>query len=167
MLRIPVGIVVERRKSKSQWVDAVWLPTTVLCGSPETEPWTLLASGEETTTFYAGAAEIELYRSETDNYRANLASGAPSIWVALQATGGEPAYAVACVTVDPAEGEALTEAGEPIVETVMMPEPVRQTVADFVAAYHVERPFQKRARDRADPEAMARRAAAGERGNGR
>ena len=50
------------------------------------------------------------------------------------------------VTADPAEGEALTDAGHDIVETVAMPEPVASTIQDFIAAYHVEQPFLKRRR---------------------
>jgi hypothetical protein len=165
-LRIPVGVVVERRKSSSPWTEAVWRPAAILFGSPDTAPWTPLARGPEIATFYAGAAEIELYRSETPNYRDNLASGAPLIWVAIQATGDEPAYEIACVTVDPAEGEALTEPGQAIVEAVAMPEPVREAVAAFVAAHHVERPFQKRARNRADPDALSRRSRVEGRGDG-
>ena len=38
-----------------------------------------------------------------------------------------------------------------------MPEAVQAWVAAFVAEHHVEQPFQKRERDRADPEALARR----------
>ena len=72
-----------------------------------------------------GAAEIELYRTETGNYRDNLASGAPMLWVALRPTGVEPPYEIFAVTADPAEGEALTEAGNDLVDVVPMPEPVR------------------------------------------
>jgi hypothetical protein len=38
-----------------------------------------------------------------------------------------------------------------------MPEPVCAMIAAFVAEHHVEQPFHKRERDRADPEALARR----------
>jgi hypothetical protein len=61
------------------------------------------------------------------------------------------------VTADPAEGEGLSEPGQGIVEAVLMPEALRDMIAAFVAEYHVERPFQKRIRDRADPDALARR----------
>ena len=164
LLRIPVGVIVERRKARSAWADAVWRPIEVLLGLPDAAPWTELARGEDAATFYAGAAEIELYRSETGNYRDNLASGAPSVWVALQETGGEPPYQIRCVTTDPAEGEGLTEAGRDIVEAVAMPEALRETIAAFVAEYHVERPFQKRVRDRADKDALARRRSGSRRG---
>jgi len=32
LLRLPVGVVVERRKATSPWVDAVWRPVAVLGG---------------------------------------------------------------------------------------------------------------------------------------
>jgi hypothetical protein len=157
LLTIAVGIVVERRKANSPWVDEVWRPVAVLAGLPDAKPWTLLDSDALTATFYAGAGEIGLYRSETESYRHNLASSVPSVWVALQPTGGDPPYDIAAVTADPAEGEALTEAAQEIVEAVAMPESVREALAAFVAEHHVERVFEKRKRDRADPEAMARR----------
>ena len=157
LLRIPVGVIVERRKATSPWTDVIWRPVAVLAGLPEAAPWTPLATEGETTTLYAGAAEIELYRSEADNYRRNLESAGPAIWVALQETGGEPPYAVAAVTADPDEGEALTGPGQGIIEAVAMPGPLRHAIAAFVAEHHVEQVFEKRERGHADPEALARR----------
>jgi len=152
-----VGVVVERHKAQSPWIDFTWSPVSVLCGVPETSPWTMLSAGGDGATFYAGAAEIELYRTETGHYRDNLASGAPGLWVALRPTDGEHPYDIFAVTADPAEGEAWTQSGHDLVEVVPMPEAVQAWVANFVAEHHVEQPFQKRQRDRADPEALARR----------
>jgi hypothetical protein len=157
LLRIPVGVVVERRKAGSPWAEVAWQAVAVLAGLPEAAAWTPLAGEGDAMRFYAGAAEVACFRSETDNYRRNLASGTPLLWVALQATGDEPPYEVAAVTADPAEGEALTEAGDALVDTVAMPEPLHRAIAAFVAEHHVERPFEKRVRNPADPEALARR----------
>jgi hypothetical protein len=156
LLRIPVGVVVERRKATSPWAEVIWRPVAVFGGVPDAAAWTPLAIDGETATFYAGEAEIELYRSEADNYRRNLASAVPAVWVALHETGGDPPYAVAAVTADPAEGEGLTEPGQGIIEAVAMPEPLRHAIGAFVAEHYVERVFEKRTRDRADPEALAR-----------
>ena len=155
--RIPVGVVVERRKSTSLWTDVVWRPVAVLGGLPDADPWTSLAADGDTETFYAGTAEIELFRTETENYLLNLSSRTPSIWVALHPTGGDPPYAIAAITADPTEGEALTEPGQAIVEAVAMPDSVREFVASFISKHHVPRTFEKRTRKRADPEALARR----------
>jgi hypothetical protein len=92
LARIEIGVVVERRRAKSAWTDFVWRPTAILAGRPEAEPWTVLATEGDCTTFYAGPAEIDLYRTETGQYRDNLASGAPLLWVALRPTGADPAY---------------------------------------------------------------------------
>lgn len=155
--RIPVGVVVERRKAKSQWIDFTWRPVSVLAGQPDTAAWTVVSEDGDSTLFYAGAADIELHRTETGNYRDNLASTRPSLWVVLRSTGVEPPYDIAAVTADPAEGEAFTEAGSDLVEAVTMPDPIRDVLDAFVAEHHVERQFFKRKRDRADPEALARR----------
>jgi hypothetical protein len=154
--RITVGVVVERRKAASQWIDFVWRPVSVLPGHPEAEPWTVLAEEGDCRTYYAGTTAIELYSGETGHYRDNLASGRPSIWVALRPTEAEPPYRLIAATVDPAEGEAFTETGTDLIEAVPMPNPIVETVAAFVAEHHVERPFFKRKRDRA--KATARRA---------
>jgi hypothetical protein len=155
--RIPVGVVVERRKAKSEWIDFTWQPVAVLPGQPDAAPWTVLSVDGETTTFYAGSIDVELYRSETGYYRDNLASGRPSLWIALRPTGVEPPYDIVAATADPAEGESFTQVGDDVVEAVSMPTPVRDVVEAFVAEHHVERPFIKRKRDRADPEALAHR----------
>ena len=155
--KISVGVVIERRKAQSPWIDFVWKPAKVLTGLADAAPWTVLSDDGDRTAFYAGPAEIALHRTETANYRNNLATGAPVLWVALRPTGVEPAYEVMVVTADPAEGEALTEAGNDLVDVVPMPEAVREIVEAFVAEHHVERPFYKRQRDRADPQALARR----------
>jgi hypothetical protein len=153
---ITVGVVVERRKARSAWIDFTWAPVAVLPGAPTAAPWTLLAEEGDTTRFYAGATDIALYRTETSNYRNNLASGRPSLWVALRPTGSEPPYDVLAVTADPAEGEAFTQAGDDLVEAVPMPAPIVETLAAFIAGHFTEQPFVRRERDRADPEALAR-----------
>jgi len=159
LARIRVGVVVERRKAKSAWADFLWRPISVLAGEPDAAPWTLLDGDADCATFYAGAAEIELYRSDCGSYRDNLATEAPKLWTALRATGADPPFAIVGVTADPSEGEALATAGTDLVEALPMPASVRSAIAQFVAAHHVEdASFSKRVRDRADPEALARRA---------
>jgi hypothetical protein len=154
---LAVSVIVERAKATSQWIDYIWRPTTVLPGQPDTPPWTMLADDGERATFYAGPAAVELHRTETANYRDNLASGSPSLWVVLRETGAEPPYALYLVTADPAEGEGMTAAGNNIVEPVAMPDAVRDTIAAFVAEHHVEEVFVKRKRDRANPESLGHR----------
>src|SRR5215470_14697008 len=144
LLRIAVGVVVERRKAESPWIDVVWRGTSVLPDEPEMAPWTVIREQEGTTLFYAGSATVDLYRSETERYRDNLASGTPLIWIVLNPSEDGWPYAVCAVTADPAEGEAFTEASGNLVEAVTMPEALHEAIENFVAEHHVERQFVKR-----------------------
>src|SRR5882724_55367 len=150
LANIAVGVVVERRRAKSAWVDFLWRPVSVLAGTPSAAPWTPLSAEAGTTLFFAGEALIELHRTETTNYRDNLASGAPALWVALRPVASERPYEILAVTADPAEGEAFTDAGSNLVEAVPMPPDVAEIVARFIAEHHVERPFVKRRREPAE-----------------
>ena len=131
----------------------------MLAGEPDAAPGTLLDADADRTTFYAGAADVEMYRTECGNYRDNLATDAPKLWAVLRATGSEPPFTVVTVTADPSEGEALATSGTDLVESLPMPAPIRAAIAAFIAEHHVgDEAFVKRARERADPEALARRA---------
>jgi hypothetical protein len=154
---IRVGVLVERRTAASKWADLTWRAVAVLAGEPAAAPWTAISGSKDATVFYAGTVVLELYPSETASYRYNLESARPLVWVRLRTAPGEPPYALAAATVDPAEGESFTEAGDDLVDAVAMPEPVRAALESFVAEHHVERSFEKRRRDRADPEALSRR----------
>ena len=154
---VAVGVVVERSKGGGPWADFLLRPLNALSGVPDTPAWTKLSDDGEHATFYAGEAEIALYRSEAGNYRENLLVETPLLWVALRPTEADPPYTLAGVTADPAEGEAWAGLGHDIVDTVAMPAAVEAVVADFVSEHYVERTFRKRKRDRADPEALARR----------
>lgn len=160
LVRIAVAVVVERRKAKSPWLDFIWRPVAVLAGTPVAGPWTPLSAADDAILFYAGDAVIELYRTETASYRSNLASGAPSLWVILRPDVSRYAYKLLAVTADPAEGEALADAGNDLVEPVPMPAVIAGMIADFIAQHHVERPFFKRRREQAASQAPGRRGGA-------
>lgn len=167
LAHILVAVVVERRKARSPWLDFIWRPVAVLPGLPEAEPWTALNATEETTLFYAGSAVIELFRTETANYCSNLASSVPSLWVALRREPSGQAYKLLAVTADPAEGEAFSDAGNDLVDTVPMPPALVEAIGDFISLHHVERPFVKRHRDPARPCAALRGNGQKRAGNGR
>lgn len=157
LVRIPVGVVIERRKATSQWIDFVWRPIGVLPDEPDMAPWTPLREDGDAKSFYVGSATVDLYRSESSRYRENLMTGAPGIWIALSPSEDEHPYIIAAVTADPAEGESFNETGAYIVEQVPMPDAICEAVERFVNEHYVEEDFVKRRRTRADPEALAQR----------
>jgi hypothetical protein len=158
LARIPVGVVVERHKAESPWLDFVCRPVLVLAGVPEAAPGTVIRSEGEVTTFYAGEAVMELHRTESANYRDNIASGAPQLWVVMRPAESEMRFDLVCVTADPAEGEALTGAGNDLVEPVAMPPPIIEILKRFIAEHPVQQTFFKREREPATSSPPARTA---------
>jgi hypothetical protein len=154
---IEVGVIVERRVLNNRWVDHAWTPVAVLAGAPAALPWTVLDETPVATRYYAGPSQLEFFASDTEMYRENLRAGQPSLWVSLRPVSTPPGVSLRLVTADPSEAEALTEPGTDIIEAVSMPPEIRDRLAAFVEAHHVDRPFVKRKRDRADPEAFASR----------
>jgi hypothetical protein len=155
--RMTVGIVLEHRRIDHPWQADRWRLVDVLPGQPVAEPWTVLAEGDGWRRCYAGAVELALFRGETASYRDNLASSRPAIYVVLRRTQDGPGIAVREATVDPGEIEAHSDAGDDLIEALPLPPPIAAWMEGFVARHHVERPFHKRRRDRADPEALAQR----------
>jgi len=152
-----VGVVVERRRTGNPWQPERWRAVALLPGRPDVAPWTVLESGEGWARCYAGAADIALFASDTDNYRHNLDGPRPAAFVILRRDGGEPGLRLLGVTVDPGEIDAHSDAGDDLIEALPLPPDLAAWMRAFVEHHHVDRPFHKRTRDRADPEALARR----------
>ena len=140
----------------SPWAEFIWRPSAVLPGVPETKPWTTLETEADRISFYAGAVEILLYRTDSARYRDNLRDETPVLWVALRPTGDAlRPYEISAATADPGEGEGYSESVGDLVEALPMPDAVRGIIARFVAEHHVDQPFFKRQRDSANLEALA------------
>jgi hypothetical protein len=150
--RIEIGIVVAKKTLSDPWSGQAWLPHAALPAAPAIAAWTPLGSRDGITLFYAGAYELALHSGATAHYRDNLRTRQPMLWIALSSAAD--VCRAHAVTADPYEGEALTQGLDATVEAVPMPEAVRAEIAAFVDAFHVERPFIKRERDRANPEAL-------------
>ena len=153
---MPIAVIVERHAIDNPWISHSWKVVEVLPGSPTASPWTVIATGPGWTRYLAGVTALELYRRETETYKYNVEAEAPAVYVFLRRDDGDPGIVLLGATVCVGEAEAHSDAGDDIVEATPMPPAIHAWVAEFVAAHHVERPFYKRKRDRANPEAMAR-----------
>ena len=153
--RMPVGVIVERQPARSPWLDHIWRAVAVLPGRPEAPPWSVLAEAGGTTRYYAGAAELVAYSTDTKVYKDNVEAPQPAVYVVLRRGGGPAGWSLLLATVDPAEAHSHADAGDDLVEALAMPQPVFEWLAAFVTRHHVDRPAWKRRRDHADPEALA------------
>lgn len=157
-LFIPVAVLMERRPAVTPWAEHVWRAVEVLEQAPDVPPWTMLRQDADgRALFFAGKAEVALHPTDTSNYKHNLEAAQPLIWVVLRAAETPAGLMLHGVTVDPGEAHAYADVGNDLLESLPMPPGLRSAVAEFVARHHKEREFHKRRRDRADPEALARR----------
>ncbi|MBX9698839.1 MAG: DUF3305 domain-containing protein [Acetobacteraceae bacterium] len=157
--RIPVAVLMERRPGVTPWAEWSWRVAEALEGTvPELPPWTLLREAEGRALLLAGVAEVALHPTDTANYRDNLAAPEPRLWVVLREAADAPhGLALHAVTIDPGEAQIYADAGNDLLEAVPLPPGLRAEAEAFVAEHHREREFHKRKRDRADPQALARR----------
>jgi Protein of unknown function (DUF3305) len=155
-LAMTVGVILEKRKANSPWVDFIWGASAVLAEPAAAEPGTPLGKHGDSELFYGGEATLEAHTYETPQYRDNISTGTPKIWVILKPQDNDNMPEIVQVTCDPTEGEGYTETGWNIVNIVPMPELVEIALVAFIDEYHVERAFYKRKRTIADPEALAK-----------
>jgi hypothetical protein len=156
-----MGVVIEKRATRNRWQPWSWLPVSVIPAAPPVSDWRLLREGPGWAQYHAATLPLELHRKETEGYRYNLSSEPPRIYVVLRPSEGGDGFPFVpfLVTASPYEAEAYTLSGNEIVEGVAMPESVIALVQAFVDRHHVEQPFVKRSRKRADVEVATRRGA--------
>jgi len=148
-LIMPLGVVVERREIDNRWQKYSWRPVAVIPGAPPVAEWRELIRGDRYIRWHAATLPLELHRTETEGYRANLSGKVPAIYVGLRRqSGGEHEHAPFLVTASPYEAAGYAE---DIVEPVPMPDALTAWVQDFIDRHHVDAPFQKRKRDKARP----------------
>lgn len=141
-----IGVLAERRQPAQSLAGPAWRIGGVLADPPPHDAWTEMRRDGDDVVFFAGTTVLEFHKSETGNYRDNLATGAPRLWVVLRPASRDPGMELALVTADPDEGESMTGAGDLVVEAVAMPQQIAEALSAFVAEHHVERPFIKRSR---------------------
>lgn len=154
---IRVSVMAVRRPPVTRWGAGELRPSAVVLQRLDAAPRTCLSRDTRGENWFLGARDLTLYSGDTAHHRDNLTSGAPSVWVVLR--GQDPARTeIVCVTADPYEGEGFASDLDLTVEAVPMPASLRDRVAAFVDAHHVEVAFKKRKRVPADPNAMTARA---------
>jgi hypothetical protein len=152
-ISMPLGVVVERRELDNRWQRWAWRPVAVIPGAPPIEGWRELMRGERFIRWHAATLPLELHRTETEAYLANLSGKVPAIYVVLRAS--QPSERTAgndlspfAVTASPYDAEGYME-GDDLVEAVPMPDGLIAWVQAFIERHHVDQPFVKRKRAKA------------------
>ena len=83
-IRMPLGVVVERRELDNRWQRWAWKAVAVIPGAPPVEEWRELVRGERFVRWHAATLLLELHRAETEAYRVNLSGRSPAVYVVLR-----------------------------------------------------------------------------------
>jgi hypothetical protein len=158
-VRMPLGVVVERREIDHRWQRWSWRPVAVIPGAAVVDSWKELQRGARFVRWHAATLPLVLHRKETEGYRYNLSGRVPAVYVGLRRQSGGP-FEVApfLVTASPYEAQSFTD---DIVEAVAMSDGLIAWVQDFVDRHHVDEPFRKRKRDRQEPTGLGPRSKVG------
>jgi len=150
--RMPVGVIVERRKARNPWEDFIWRAIAIVPGAAPQAAWSVVREEPDAIQYFVGTFTLQLHPRETMLYRENLMGHAPSAYVALVHDPAVDPYGIVVrhVTLSPGDAEAYMDAMT-TVDAVPLPEPIAAWLADYVAAFHVEEVFRKRKRKPYDP----------------
>ncbi len=149
MEALPLGIVLERRRSHNPWQEWDWQPVAVIPGAPPVVGGgRLLREGDGWAHIHAATLSLELHRSDTEGYQLTLSQDPPRLWVALRSddSGELSAPTPFFVTASAHECEVYQVSGRERVEATPMPAEVLALLRDFVEQHHVDVPFIKRER---------------------
>ncbi len=150
-MTIPLGIVVRKTPGATAWAQWAWKVVGVLPGAAP-ESWKVLRREGDAVEYQAGTVDLELWRSDTEAYLAELETKSPGVYVVMNrvdaASDAAPDFEVLLATLSPYEAQDYADTGEDIVEKVPMPAKLRMLLRGFVEEHHRPEEFVKRRRDK-------------------
>lgn len=148
-ISMPLGIVLRRTPGATRWARWAWRAVAVLPGAGPAD-WKELRHEGDAVEYHAATVELELHRTDTEGYLAELGTRMPAVYVVLRQD--EPDcredIEVTLATVSPFEAQDYADTGEEMIEQIPMPDALRAWVEAFVEAHHQPRKFIKRRRDK-------------------
>ncbi|HEX9396318.1 MAG TPA: DUF3305 domain-containing protein [Burkholderiales bacterium] len=126
--RFSLGVVMQRRPSRSRWVDFVWEPWGVLPGYAEGES-RVLVDGAETKQWLHPGFTLVLHRDEAEGYYLNVSAAQPRVYI-LWRMEGEQALPLE-VTASSEEAGRWLDGGHSV-DGVAMPPEIFAWVGDYV-----------------------------------
>jgi hypothetical protein len=127
-----VAVVMQRRVSRSKWVDHVWEPIGVLVGHDEGAA-RLLVDRPEVKQWLHPGFKLVLHKDELEGYYLNVSASEPRVFVLWRMEGpSEAEYALPLdVTVSSEEGGRWLDGGHSV-DAVAMPAEVFAWVGEYV-----------------------------------
>lgn len=155
-VNLPLGIIVEKRKSKHPWADWSWKPVAVFVDNElAMEKPIELMGNDDFQQYHVGTLMLNLHHKDTEALRLNLMLPEPELYVVLredEEKRGDFPFIPYMVTASSYDAQDFTDAGDDLIEKVAMPDAVAAFIQAFVEEHHIEEEFKKRRRDRLNTE---------------
>jgi len=146
-INMPVGVLIERRKSNHPWADFVWKGIGVVPNASPTDGWQTAVQGGDVTQFLYSPVRLGLHRRMGEAYDANVETGTPALWILLDEADTDPVpFQVRGVTADPYEAQGRLDSAEGLVERVEMPREILTWAVAFLKQMPDPEAFKKRKR---------------------
>ena len=131
----------QRRPSKSRWVDFVWEPIGALPGEHGSEVRQLVERQELAQWLHPGFT-LELHRDETEGYFENVSANDPRVFVLWRMDEDNAAALPLHVTVSTAEASRWLDGGH-CVDGVPIPPEIFAWVGEYVEANYRPEPRKR------------------------
>lgn len=153
-MTIPLGLIIEKRKSTHPWGDFIWKPVEVIPGAGAIDDWVTLETHEDWARFHIATLPLTLHRRETEALKMNIENDAPHLYVVLRENEGsnDRPLKAHLVTASPYDAQDYLDTSEEIIEKVPMPAAIFEWIKAFVNEHHRQEEFKKRRRDKLDVE---------------
>jgi hypothetical protein len=145
--RFPVAVVMQRTPLVNRWVSERWDPVAVL---PQVEegasggPPLCLRDDATCTQWRFDGHAVELHRSEAEGYYLNLVAPEPKVFVnwRMHEEAVVPPVFPVIVTLSYHEAARIMDGGERV-DSVPLPDVLREWMAPFVAEHYKPEPRKK------------------------
>jgi hypothetical protein len=140
-----IAVVMQRRASRSKWVDHVWEPWSVLTGYEGGSGARQLVAEAEVAQWLHPGLELALHKDEAEGYYFNVSSASPSVFVMWRMEGEQALPVQLTVSVD--EAQRWLDGGHSI-DKVAMPPELFAWVGAYVEANYRPKPQVKKIKPR-------------------
>jgi hypothetical protein len=148
-LVLQVGVLAEKRQSKSRWVSEIWVPVAVLPGATRLKEGDMVFQDDVVTRYFMGVFPLTMHAAETEAYVHNFNARTAALYVVLRRSAdGVLPWTLHDVSASPYAAQDYEDCAEDIVERVAMPADIEVALKAFIETFHTEEVFKKRRRDK-------------------
>jgi hypothetical protein len=145
---IDLAVVMQRTPLNNRWQPWQWKPLEIIVASPLPlgEPRCLRDHAEDARWLFTGFG-LKLYRDESEGYFLNIDSPAPCWFVMwrMEEHGGAEIAVPKRITLSYNEAARLMDGGEQV-DTLLLPDAIRERLTAFVQEHYRPEPKRKRKR---------------------